>query len=135
MAQRPSGSQARLIERYRRRAKGYDASGILALEPWRQEAVKLLQVRRRHLLAAVGCGTGLNFAPLQSAIGPEGRIIAVDLTDAMLDQARRRVARHGWTNVDLVQGDAAHYTFPDRVDGIISTFALTFVPDCARVIG
>lgn len=135
MAQRPSGSQARLIERYRRRAKGYDASGILALEPWRQEAVKLLQVRRGDLVVDVGCGTGLNFAPLQSAIGPEGRIIAVDLTDAMLDQARRRVARHGWTNVDLVQGDAAHYAFPDRVDGIISTFALTFVPDCARVIG
>jgi ubiquinone/menaquinone biosynthesis C-methylase UbiE len=134
MSQRSSGNQARIIDSYRRRAKGYDASGIRSLEPWRQEAVKLLHVRRGDLVVDVGCGTGLNFALLQEAIGPEGRIIGVDLTDAMLDQARQRVARHGWTNVELVQSDATQYAFPDQVDGIISTFALTFVPDGARVI-
>jgi demethylmenaquinone methyltransferase/2-methoxy-6-polyprenyl-1,4-benzoquinol methylase len=134
MSPRSPGNQAYIIDSYRRRAKGYDASGIRSLEPWRKEAVKLLHVRRGDLVVDVGCGTGLNFALLQKAIGPEGRIIGVDLTDAMLDQARQRVAQHGWKNVDLVQSDAAQYVFPDRVDGIISTFALTFVPDCARVI-
>jgi len=42
------------------------------------------------------CGTGLNFPLLQAAVGPAGRIIGVDLTDAMLDGARRRVERNGW---------------------------------------
>jgi SAM-dependent methyltransferase len=65
---------------------------------------------------------------------PDISIIGVDLTDAMLDQARQRVAQHGWKNVTLVQGDAAQYEFPALLDGILSTFALTFVPDCARVI-
>lgn len=82
----------------------------------------------------IGCETGLNFALLQEAIGPEGRIIGVDLTGAMLEQARLRVAAHGWKNVELVQADATHYQFPTRVDGTLSTFALTFVPDGARVI-
>ncbi|PWT77033.1 MAG: methyltransferase type 11 [Chloroflexi bacterium] len=134
MSQRPPKNQAPIIGMYRRRAQGYDASGIRALASWRQKAVTLLQVGRGDLVVDVGCGTGLNFALLQEAVGPEGRIIGVDLTDAMLDQARQRIARHGWKNVELVQSDAAHYAFPSRVDGIISTFALTFIPDTDRVI-
>jgi ubiquinone/menaquinone biosynthesis C-methylase UbiE len=100
------GNQAPLIDIYRQRAKGYDASGIRSLETWRKEAVKLLHLERGDLVVDIGCGTGLNFALLLEAIGPEGRIIGVDLTDAMLDQARQRVAEHGWKNVELVQSDA-----------------------------
>ncbi len=129
-----SGNQAQIIDTYRKRAKGYDASGISSLETWRKEAVKLLNLERGDLVVDMGCGTGLNFALVQEAIGPEGRIIGVDLTDAMLDLARLRVAEHGWKNVELVQSDATQYEFPTQVDGIISTFALTFVPDCERVI-
>ena len=128
------GNQAPIIDIYRQRAKGYDASGISSLETWRKEAVKLLKLERGDLVVDIGCGTGLNFALVQEAIGPEGRIIGVDLTDAMLDQARLRVAAHGWKNVELVQSDATQYAFPTQVDGILSTFALTFVPDCERVI-
>ena len=128
------GNQAPIIDIYRQRAKSYDASGISSLETWRKEAVELLSLERGDLVVDIGCGTGLNFALVQEAIGPEGRIIGVDLTDAMLDQARQRVAEHGWKNVELVQSDATQYEFPTQVDGIISTFALTFVPACERVI-
>jgi trans-aconitate methyltransferase len=38
------------------------------------------------------------------------------------------------TNVELVQSEAEQYEFPVDVDGILSTFALTFIPDCGRVI-
>jgi len=128
------GNQTPIIDIYRQRAKSYDASGISSLETWRKEAVKLLNLERGDLVVDIGCGTGLNFALLQEAIGPEGRIIGVDLTDAMLDQARLRVAAHGWKNVELVQSDATQYACPTQVDGILSTFALTFVQDCERVI-
>lgn len=128
------GNQAHIIDIYRQRAKGYDASSLSSLKPWRKEAIKLLNLEHGDLVVDIGCGTGLNFALLQEAIGPEGRIIGVDLTDAMLDQARQRVAAHGWKNVELVQSDAAEYEFPTQVNGIISTFALTFIPDCEHVI-
>ena len=123
-----------LFDTYRKRAKGYDTSGINSFEAWRKEAVRLLELRRGDMVVDVGCGTGLNFALLEEAIGPEGKIIGVDLTDAMLEQARGRIADYGWQNVELVQSDATHYEFPTQVDGIISTFALTFIPDCERVI-
>lgn len=127
-------NHARLIDRYRHLAQGYDQSGIDALSAWRAEAVKQLNLKRGDVVVDIGCGTGLNFALLQEAIGPEGKIIGVDLTDAMLDQARLRIAQQGWKNVDLVQCDAAHYPFPTQVNAILSTFALTFIPECEHVI-
>jgi demethylmenaquinone methyltransferase/2-methoxy-6-polyprenyl-1,4-benzoquinol methylase len=123
-----------VIDAYRRQAKRYDASGVGGLDEWRREAVRLLALAPGSLVIDVGCGTGLNFALLQEAVGPQGQIVGVDLTDAMLDQARQRVAAHGWQNVELVQADAAQYRFPAQVDGIISTLALTFVPDGGAVI-
>jgi len=125
---------ARLIALYQKQAKDYDQSGIHGLDAFRREAVKRLHLKHGDLVVDIGCGTGLNFPWLQEAVGPEGSIIGVDLTDAMLDQARRRVAKAGWENVELVQADATHYQFPAQVDGILSTLALTFVPDGARVI-
>jgi demethylmenaquinone methyltransferase/2-methoxy-6-polyprenyl-1,4-benzoquinol methylase len=127
-------NQESIVDIYRKRATRYDASGISGLNAWRKEAVRALKLRRGDHVVDIGCGTGLNFALLQEAIGPEGRIIGVDLTDAMLEQARQRTIEHGWKNVELVQSDAAQFEFPDRVDGIISTFALTFISDCARII-
>jgi demethylmenaquinone methyltransferase/2-methoxy-6-polyprenyl-1,4-benzoquinol methylase len=100
----------------------------------RKEAVKRLHLKHGDLVVDIGCGTGLNFSWLQEAVGPQGRIIGVDLTDAMLEQARLRVAREGWKNVDLVQADASFYEFPVQVDGILSTFALTFIPQAKLVI-
>jgi len=82
--------------------------------------------KRGDTVVDIGCGTGLNFALLQDVIGPEGQIIGVDLSDAMLDQARQRVTEYSWKNVTLIQADAAQFEFPTtNVGGIISTLALT----------
>jgi demethylmenaquinone methyltransferase/2-methoxy-6-polyprenyl-1,4-benzoquinol methylase len=52
----------------------------------------------------------------------------------MLDRARDRVKAHGWSNVSLVQSDAAEYVFPLTVDAIMSTYAMSQVPERAQVI-
>ena len=93
-----------------------------------------LKLRPGDTVVEVGCGTGLNFPLLQRVSGPAGRIIGVALTDAMLAQARRRIEREGWRNVDLVACDAARYAFPGRLGGILSTFALMMVPEYESVI-
>jgi demethylmenaquinone methyltransferase/2-methoxy-6-polyprenyl-1,4-benzoquinol methylase len=67
-------------------------------------------------------------------IGPDGRIVGVDLTDAMLAHAQDRIETSGWSNVSLVQADAAHFDFPTEVDAIVCTYALSQVPECAEVI-
>jgi demethylmenaquinone methyltransferase/2-methoxy-6-polyprenyl-1,4-benzoquinol methylase len=128
------------VDVYRRHATHYDLTSRLSPVPgYPQRAQRLRAIQGLGLGAGdqvvdIACGTGLNFPFLEAAIGPRGRIIGVDLTDAMLARARGRVEASGWGNVSLVQADAAEFDFPAGVDGILSTYALTQIPECGDVI-
>ena len=125
---------------YRRRAKRYDLSVQIYrllgfdVERYRQDTITALALCPSDVVVELGCGTGLNFAYVQQGIGPQGKIIGVDLTDAMLDVARDRVTRERWTNVELVQADLAGWQFPDGISGVYSTLALTLVPEYDTII-
>ena len=129
-----------LIETYRRKAKHYDVTSRLFPVPGypergqRLSAIRALDLRPGDRVVDIACGTGLNFPLIEEVIGPTGRIIGVDLTDAMLAQAECRAAGNGWRNVSLVQADAAAFAFPTQVDAILCTYALSQVPECAAVI-
>ena len=129
-----------LIATYRKKAKHYDITSRLYPAPGypqrtqRLRAVQALGLRPGGTVIDMACGTGLNFALLQQAVGPGGRIVGVDLTDAMLARAQDRTKANGWSNVSLVQADAADFDFPAEVDAILSTYALSQVPECAEVI-
>ena len=133
-------ARERLIETYRKKAKRYDVTSRLYPMPGypqrqqRRRAVRALGLRAGDTVVDMACGTGLNFPLLQEAVGPGGRIVGVDLTDAMLARAQDRIAANGWGNISLVQSDAASFDFPAGVDAILSTYALTQVPGCADVI-
>jgi ubiquinone/menaquinone biosynthesis C-methylase UbiE len=132
-----------VIHAYRERASRYDFTVRLFdafgwfgfnISGWRREAIRTLDLKPGDMVVDVGCGTGLNFPLLHEAIGPEGKIIGVDLSDAMLGQARRRMAENEWKNIELVCADAAEFEFPDNVGGVLSTYALTLIPECKRVV-
>lgn len=126
---------------YRKRAKRYDliADYLYPLagfqvRRYRRETVQALHLRPGDTVVDLGCGTGLNFPWLQSAVGADGKIVGVDLTDPMLEQARQRVHNAGWKNVELIQSDMTQFAFPAAVSGILSTFAITLVPEYDQVI-
>jgi demethylmenaquinone methyltransferase/2-methoxy-6-polyprenyl-1,4-benzoquinol methylase len=129
-----------LIATYRKKAGHYDVTSRFYPVPaypqrsQRLRTAQALSLRPGATVIDMACGTGLNFPIIEKIIGPGGRIVGVDLTDAMLAQARYRVRAHGWNNISLVQSDAAGYAFPARVDAIISTYAMSQIPECAQVI-
>ncbi len=129
-----------LVAIYQKRARRYDLSAKLYYlagfrqMAYRKQAIRALDLPHGATVVDIGCGTGLNFPFLQQIIGPQGTIIGVDLTGAMLEQAQHRIIKHRWTNVELVQCDAAAFPFPPGVNGIISTFALTLVSEYEAVI-
>jgi demethylmenaquinone methyltransferase/2-methoxy-6-polyprenyl-1,4-benzoquinol methylase len=129
-----------LIEIYRKKARHYDITSRFYPVPGyphrahRRRAVQALGLRPGDSVVEVACGTGLNFSLIEQAIGPAGRIVGVDLTDAMLAQAQRRIEARRWSNISLVQADAAEFEFPAGVDAILSTYALSQVPECGDVI-
>jgi ubiquinone/menaquinone biosynthesis C-methylase UbiE len=133
-------TRERLIETYRKKAKHYDFTSQFYPAPgYPQRAQRLRAVQALGLcpgdsVVDIACGTGLNFSLIEQVIGPDGRIVGVDLTDAMLAQAQHRVETNGWSNISLVQADAAEFDFPADVDAILSTYALTQVPECGEVI-
>jgi len=127
-------------ELYSKRAKRYDLTSNLysfagvQVGKFRKEAVRALRLHRGSRVVDLACGTGLNLPYLEEAIGPEGHIIGVDLTPSMLAQARRRIERKGWKNVELIESDAAHVALDRSVDGVLSTFAISLVPEYPTAI-
>src|SRR3954447_7678520 len=124
-----------LIETYRKKAKHYDITSRFYPVPGypqrahRLRAVRALGLRPGDSVVEIACGTGLNFSLIEEMIGPDGRIVGVDLTDSMLAQAQHRIETNGWSNVSLVQADAAEFEFPTDVDAILSTYALSHLPE------
>lgn len=133
-------SREKVQEMYQSGAKHYDFTIFLfrligfRMEAYRLFAVKKLSLQRGDFVIELGCGTGLNFPFLMQQIGPEGRLIGVDLTPGMLDIARERVKRSGWKNVELIQSDIAAYDFPKGVNGVLAVGVFGYIPEYDRVI-
>jgi arsenite methyltransferase len=83
------------LERYRKRAAGYDASAQRTMG-LRLRTVALLQLQPGQVVLDVGAGTGLSYAPLLHAVGFGGRVLAFEQSPDMFRQAQARVQREGW---------------------------------------
>lgn len=78
----------------------------------------------------VGCGTGRNLPLLVQRVGERGRVVGIDCSEGMLEQARRRVEQHGWRNVELVRGDAVTLEqIREPVDAVVSVWCYGTVYD------
>ncbi len=112
----------------------YDATHSWTL-PHRREARLALGVQRGDHVLDIACGTGLNFPHLRELAGEGGYVLGIDLTPAMLDVARTRIARHGWMNVEVREADAAQLPLSEAsFDKAICAFALNIIPDYVRAI-
>ena len=115
---------------YARRAVHYDRDVALYKlmgfreQRYRDAAIEALRLKSGDVVVDLGCGNGRNFASLEAAVGPEGRLIGVDLTEEMLAGARERVDSAGWGNVELIQSDATQYPFPENVSAVVCTCAI-----------
>ena len=109
------------LDKYRRKAATYDDSN--RHRRLRSHSVDLLALRPGDVALDVGCGTGLNFPLIQTAIGEQGRLIGVDLSPDMLERARDRVSQAGWHNVSLITSSVEEAKFSERFDAAL--FSLT----------
>jgi ubiquinone/menaquinone biosynthesis C-methylase UbiE len=89
----------------------------------RLETVLKLGLSRGHVVLDVGCGTGINFPILRDRVGREGMILGIELSPEMNAEAERRVARHGWENVELIQSPAEEAVISKEADAVL--FGLT----------
>ena len=116
---------------YDRLVSGFRWAG---LGRWRRDLVNRLELKAGDHVIDLCAVTGANLAFLLERVGPSGKVTLVDLSQGMLDQARRRAKRLRASNVEFVQSDVAAFRFPSETSAVISTFRLEMPPDYAAII-
>jgi len=92
------------------------------------------EVRPGQTVLDLGSGAGLDLVLAGHAVGPTGRVIGVDMTDAMIARARKNIARAGLTNVEIRSGIIEKLPVDDAsVDWVISNCVISLSPEKQRV--
>ena len=116
--------------RYDRLAPVYKAMDVLFLMPslLRRKAVEQLGLVAGARVLEIACGTGKNLDLLVDAVGPNGKVDAIDISSAMLAKARKLIARRGWQNVTLSQQDASAAVIPPTPEAVLFCLSYTVIP-------
>lgn len=82
----------------------------------------------------LGSGAGIDCFLAARRVGPEGRVIGVDMTDEMLARATENAVRAGFDNVEFRKGFIEELPLEDAsVDVIISNCVVNLSPEKERV--
>jgi ubiquinone/menaquinone biosynthesis C-methylase UbiE len=93
------------------------------------------ELREGETVLDLGSGGGIDVLLSARRVGPTGRAIGVDMTDEMLELARRNAAEAGATNVDFVKGTIEALPLADgSVDVVISNCVINLAADKAAVL-
>jgi SAM-dependent methyltransferase len=74
----------------------------------------------------IGCGCGSSSLALAEAVGPQGRVLGVDISQPMLAVARQRGAAAGAGSLSFIEADASEFNLPAGQDLLFSRFGLMF---------
>ena len=124
-------SHSDIEDAYARWAPFYDFAFALVMRAGRKASAAMAsQIGGRVI--DVGVGTGLELPMFKRTVTVTG----IDLSEPMLDIARKRVADLGLDNVeDLLVMDAMNLKFPDgSFDTAVVPYVLTVVPDPVRTL-
>ena len=88
------------------------------------------QIKQGDTVVDLGSGAGNDCFVARSVTGEEGRVIGIDMTEAMITKARTNASKLGYTNVEFRLGDIE--TMPienDLADVVVSNCVMNLVPD------
>lgn len=97
---------------------------------------RLGEIRPGERVVDVGAGAGIDSLIAAKMVGPDGRVIGVDMTPAMLERARRAASEGGFENVEFREGLMEELPVEDGwADVVISNGVLNLAPDKPRALG
>ena len=95
----------------------------------------LAELREGDVVLDLGSGGGIDVLLSARRVGPTGMAYGLDMTDEMLELARRNAAEAGITNVEFLEGRIEQIPLPDAsVDVIISNCVINLSGDKRRVL-
>lgn len=121
--------KTQVIAAYRAVAPLYDVWAAFTEEAARRRCLELASVREGESVLEVAVGTGITFAEIV-ARNSTGRNEGVDLTDAMLDRAKKRLSRLPARSYSLRVADAYSLPFADEeFDLLLNSYMLDLLPE------
>jgi SAM-dependent methyltransferase len=108
--------------------------------PVSERLMAMARVEPRQRVLDVAAGYGEPSLMAARIVGPDGSVVATDISAGMLAYGRERAAAAGLENVEFIESDAASLHFrPDSFDAAVSRWGIIFEPDgegaAARVRG
>lgn len=93
------------------------------------------ELREGEVVLDLGSGGGIDVLLSARRVGPTGRAYGVDMTDEMLDLARRNATEAGIANVEFLKGEIERVPLPDAsVDVVISNCVINLSTDKPSVL-
>lgn len=107
----------------------------LEFEVVTERLLELAEVKPGARVLDIATGIGEPALTAAARVGSEGRVVATDISPAMLAIARERAVEQGLQNVEFVETDAEQLEFPEEYfHAVLSRFGLMFLPDVGGVL-
>jgi len=90
----------------------------------------LASIKSGEIVLDLGSGAGFDCFLASNKVGPDGRVIGIDMTEEMVARARENAFSGGYTNVEFRQGEIESLPIEDgTIDVIISNCVINLVPN------
>ena len=123
---------------YNKIAKVYDLLAEHSEHAMREAGLRMLDPAPGQRILEIGFGMGHCLVELAKAVGPQGKVLGIDISENMVDLARDLLRREGLGDrAELCCGDAETLPFPsDALQGIFTSFTLELfdTPSIPRVL-
>lgn len=98
--------------------------------------VAIADLKEGETVLDLGSGGGIDVLLSARRVGPQGKAYGLDMTDEMLDLARKNAAKAGVKNVEFLRGEMENIPLPgNTADVIISNCVVNLSPDKDAVLG
>jgi len=89
----------------------------------RRKILKFADIKDGDRVIDIGCGTGTSALIIAGDVGDKGEVVGIDLSDRMLDVARRKLEKHRFRNVTFLKANAEEIPYPDSYFDKVTAFA------------
>ncbi|BDV40955.1 class I SAM-dependent methyltransferase [Methylocystis bryophila] len=100
-----------------------------------RRTVERLELTQGETVLDVCCGSGGSALPAAEAVGPQGKVVAVDLAERLVALGTAKAREKSLSNLEFSTGDMLALGYPDAsFDVVVCVFGIFFVPDMVAAV-